>query len=91
MIIDAVVIIAGRKWPKNSSDFKSVIDDGPCKCDPPRIDLAILSTLVLPFINTVTFADGACEARSLHRLVVAPRFGLRRAPNKLYRIYESEY
>jgi len=91
--------------------------------------------LVLPFINTVTFADGACEARSrreeesmqghrrrretkrspatpirpkgwdgtgpsscgfsspmsLHRLVVAPRSGLRRAPNKRHRIYESEY
>ncbi len=28
---------------------------------------------------------------SLHRLVVAPRSGLRRAPNKRYRIYESEY
>jgi len=26
-----------------------------------------------------------------HRLVVAPRSGLRRAPNKRYRIYESEY
>ncbi len=92
-------------------------------------------SLVLPFINTVTFADGACEARSrreeesmqghrrrrktkrspatpirpkgwggtgpsfccfsspmsLHRLVVAPRLRLRRAPNKRYRIYESEY
>ncbi len=39
MIIDAVVIIAGRKWPKNSSDFKSVIDDGPGKRDPPRFAL----------------------------------------------------
>jgi len=28
---------------------------------------------------------------SLHRLVVAPRSGLRRAPNKHYRIYGSEY
>jgi len=28
---------------------------------------------------------------SLHRLVVAPRSGLRRAPNKRHRIYESEY
>jgi len=28
---------------------------------------------------------------SQHRLVVAPRLGLRRAPNKRYRIYESEY
>ena len=28
---------------------------------------------------------------SLHRLVVVPRSGLRRAPNKRYRIYESEY
>ena len=26
-----------------------------------------------------------------HRLVVAPRSGLRRAPNKRCRIYESEY
>ncbi len=28
---------------------------------------------------------------SLHRLVVAPRSGLRRAPNKRYRMYEREY
>ncbi len=28
---------------------------------------------------------------SRHRLVVAPRSGLRRAPNKRYRIYEGEY
>ena len=28
---------------------------------------------------------------SLHRLVVAPRSGLRRAPHKRRRIYESEY
>ena len=28
---------------------------------------------------------------SRHRLVVAPRSGLRRTPNKRYRIYESEY
>ena len=43
---------------------------------------------VLTSINTVTFADGACEARSRreeaamqrHRLVVAPRSGLRPAP-----------
>ncbi len=28
---------------------------------------------------------------SLHRLVVASRSGLRRAPNKRHRIYESEY
>ncbi len=27
----------------------------------------------------------------VHRLVVAPRSGLRRAPNKRHRIYESEY
>jgi len=40
MIIDAVVIIAGRKWPKNSSDFKFVIDDGPGKFDPPRFALS---------------------------------------------------
>ena len=93
-----------------------------------------MSPLVLPFLNTVTFADGAFEARSrreeeamqghrrretkrspatlirpkgwggtgpssccfsspmsLHRLVVAPRSGFRRAPNKRHRIYESEY
>ncbi len=47
--------------------------------------------LVLPFINTVTFADGACEARSRskeeamqgHRLVVTPRPGLRPAPTNV--------
>ncbi len=94
-----------------------------------------MSPLVLPFLNTVTFAEGAFGARSrreeeamqghrrrretktspatlirpkgwggtgpssccfsspmaLHRLVVAPRSGLRRAPNKRHRIYESEY
>ncbi len=56
-------------------------------------------TEVLTFIHTVTFADGDCEARSRreeepmlgHRLVVPPRSGLRRAPNKRYRMYEREY
>ncbi len=29
-----------------------------------RMSSAKMPSLVLPFINTVTFADGACEARS---------------------------
>ena len=43
----------------------------------------------------VGVAEGKIEMlfteMSPHRLVVAPRSGLRRAPNKHHRIYESEY
>jgi len=47
--------------------------------------------LVPRFINTVTFADGAYEARSRREEEVAPRSGLRRAPSKCHRIYKARH
>ena len=52
-----------------------------------------LATPIRPKGGGGTVPSPCCSfsPMSLHRLVVAPRFGLRRAPNKRYRIYESEY
>jgi len=71
----------------------------PCGKPVENLKVEFRKSLVLPFINTVTFADGGCgrslclssSPMSLHRLLLSSRPRLASPIRKRYCIYEREY